>query len=93
MCLYELTESETERGGVCWDGFVSSSLFVFDSGSTVNQPIFELDWEEYQQHVGLHHFNAYLDPDLSFHVDADPDPCQSDVELRPLIYRPSAALF
>jgi len=43
----------------------------------------------------LHHFNADLDPGLSFHFDADPDPWQSDVKLRPPVYtyRLLGALF
>ncbi len=39
------------------------------------------------------HFN--VDPDPTFYFDADPDPAphQSDVNLRPLVYRPSLASF
>jgi hypothetical protein len=42
-----------------------------------------------------HHFNADSDP--AFHCNADPDPDpvhnQSDVNLRPLVYRPFRAPF
>ncbi len=33
-------------------------------------------------------------PDLTFHIDADPDPapCQSDANLKPLVYRASKRL-
>jgi hypothetical protein len=46
-----------------------------------------------------HHFHADPDPSFhfntnpTFHFNADPDPVphQSDVNLRPLVYRPSTA--
>jgi hypothetical protein len=43
-----------------------------------------------------HHFNADPDPDPDFHfnadLDLDPAPCQSDANLRPLVYtKPSRA--
>jgi hypothetical protein len=60
-------------------------------GDADQDPSFQFDADPYPTFlVGA---DAYPDP--TSHSDADPDPApnQSDVNLRPLVYRPSTAHF